>query len=243
MPRTEAEIRAEDAILKGQGVHHSTKQRVNLRNELKAVLAANKQEANSVPGSDEAARIPTPQAQVHVEVDPGPGSISQSAPDAWSAFTTGTCSQTVFDSPEWNFIEKCIAEIKIDGQRTGRYKHLYQDLQMKVTVWRRIRRLTMEVGEGNTWPTFAELDMDAGTGETKSEMEARIGTDNGHEAPAEPEPTPEVPVRDGPDPQEVMAQAMGGAEEVGDMAKAIANELKQEFASRPKSEKPPIPTV
>lgn len=228
MPRTAEEIRAELATLKGQGVDGRTKAVRDLRAELKVLEdRPTEQDADT---EDQA-----PQAEVHVEVGPGAGSVSEPASGAWADLSQGP-----YDSEEWAFIEKCLSKIKIEGQRTGRFKFLYHDLEMQVRIWRRIRQLVAEVGVGGTWPKFETLDMDANTGEASAEMQARINKSNG--AVEAPEPAPQAP-KPGPDPQAVLTSMHGGGQDVNDMAKAIAQSMREEFAQRPKSEKPPVPTV
>lgn len=240
MSRTAAEVEAEYATLKGQGVHHMTKQMKALRAELKALggppstgRSGRKREA---PG------IPTPQAEVTVEVAPAPAAAIPAAPadfrytfppalPAW-----GPPASTVYDTDEWKFIEKAIAEISVEartGSHTGQFKDIYHQLGMKVKMWRRVRQIVQDVGEGGDWPAFGELKVKASDG-----MPLPL------EAPA-PAPVPDngaipdnteggMPINPNPTPEEVMAM-MGGspAPQTQDFAAAMKGEIMGIVGSRP----------
>lgn len=218
MARTVEEIKADYATRKGQGVHVMSKEMRALRAEIKALEAP----------EDETTGVQTPQAEVQVNLDPAPAAaVPEHPPVPRSAFADGAV-RSVYDSDEWRFIEKAIAEIEIEarsGSQTGQFKAIYHQLDAKVKMWRRIRRLALEVGEGGEWPQFGTLGMDPRTGlpiEAKPEpAPAPVEPPAPENAPGPPATEGGMPVHTRPFKDQIKDFVMGG----GGPADAILSDL------------------
>lgn len=67
---------------------------------------------------------------------------------------------------EWAFIQSCCAEVRLanNGNHSGIYKKLYQEVVTRVVMWRLMREIFADVGEGGDLPTWQDLGLDAGSG-------------------------------------------------------------------------------
>jgi hypothetical protein len=155
-----------------------------------------------------------------VPAEPAPSETATDRGPLWTAdFALSTASP--LDSDEWRFIEKCAAELasRTDGMSTGRVKKAYNDLELKVRLWRIAREIVQEVGIGAEWPQWTALDRDESTGKKRDKKTAA--------APA-PAPQPEVAAplpAAGVSVAEVALAAASGAPSTADLARSIAAEI------------------
>ncbi len=131
-----------------------------------------------------------------------------------------------FDTDEWRFIEKSIAEQKLDlrgGSTTGIVKHIFNLVDAKLKIWRLTRELVSEIGIGVEWPQFSALGRDDRTGKKKAPKKQMV----------------EVPKVVAPDPEpalvspEAVAAAARGVQDTGTMAQDIAKALSGTLGGAP----------
>jgi hypothetical protein len=173
--------------LKAQGMHPRSGPLRTLRAELKAAKAL-----PSASGAD-------------VEV-----SVTPAAPAVVETVDSG-----LYDTEEWRFIERCVAEIPIglQGMTSNFFKKMYGRVTLQVGLWRRMRDEYAKVGPNGEFLAFGDLGIDPTYGKpVQPKQEA-----NGKDEP-EPEPEPEgapavtdaqMPIRGVPG-REALLNQLGG---------------------------------
>lgn len=71
------------------------------------------------------------------------------------------------DDAEWRFIEKCLAEVQIEfgsGHTARAASTIYEALDMRVRIWRVLRRLVSANGVGAEWPAWSTFNLDDSSG-------------------------------------------------------------------------------
>lgn len=79
------------------------------------------------------------------------------------------------DTDEWEFIERCIAEMNVpmEAQRASMPKHIYNEIKAKVRVRRIVKSVVAQVGTGAPWPQWSTLGRDDSTGEIEEKKPTR----------------------------------------------------------------------
>lgn len=206
MQRTPEAIREDMKVARSAGCPPMGAKMRALRAELKEAEGA-----SSAPPSPAPAAAPTPFAETV-------GAVSAFDADFEKQFAQP--ARSPYDSDEWRFIEKCAAELasRTDGMSTGRVKKAYNDLELKVRLWRIAREIVLEVGVGAEWPQWTALQRDESTGK-KVEKKPAVPAPAPAAAPAATAATPIVP------PGESILAAASGAPSTDGMARAIAAEI------------------
>ncbi len=218
--RAVSEIEAEIVKAKESGVKPMSREMRALRSELKDAVNATAGPVKEAEGASSAPTSPAPVA--------APTSSASVATTATESFLVDLLPPSPYDSDEWRFIEKAIAETEIDfghGSTTGVMKRLYHFLMAKVGLWRLTREIVAQVGPGNEWPQWATLGRNDSTG--KKEEKAKPAP-VAH-APLMPAPAPSAPNRS--DPGAAVGNSFG-VPDTADMARTIASTIVQDMRSR-----------
>ncbi len=128
---------------------------------------------------------------------------------------------SLFDSQEWNFVERLIARAPIETG-SGRCKKIYNDVDARVKVWRILRGIYEQIGVGNVWPQWVALKRDENTGELKSEKTTPVLLQT-------PPPAPQSGVTEGGMPIRASAPP---ASEMDEFKRSIAETLANALSSR-----------
>ncbi len=132
--RTPGEVRADMEALEASGKKNPKKKGM-LRTELIDALEAENE-------------------ALKVGVEPGP--ISISVPSDWNAELV---SGSPFETREWHFLEKALAELDTSIRSSVKTKLLYNALKDRLTIWRIGVKIVQALGTDAKWPQFAVLGL------------------------------------------------------------------------------------
>lgn len=204
-------LKAEYERLRATGLHHNAKPVWEIRESLKAMgewqdakTTKAKQKGNK---SHEAPWKPAEAPEVEVRVDPAAASVvPEPAPDAG-----GQVAPTARDAAEWDFIQKCIAELPIPlkGMTGNLFKQMYDRVVMQTKMYRTLRGIHTEVGHQGEFPVFSSLGLASTDGREKPV------SPNGTVQHSEPAPSGvtegQMPMRSKPSREELIQQLGGPA--------------------------------
>lgn len=149
-----------------------------------------------------------------------------------------------FESEEWKFIQRCVAELDVNFQSSIQTKQVYHSLVAKVKNWRIAHRIVEQLGVGATWPLFTALGIKDNSGDPIHEHSVLSDVWIPGWVPPSPEPEepePELPPIGAPVAETPPLVTEGGMPlipglappDASDLAAAVAGDVLAQITSRP----------